>query len=81
MRNLILISVVLALSIGTPAQTTPSASSGRHAKPQFNGAWWLAANPGERSGFINGVADCMTWEAHKKGYSATPEQLVLRPCV
>jgi hypothetical protein len=70
MRNLILVSV-LVLSIGMVAQTVPSEDSGR----QFNGTWWLAANPGERSGFINGVADCMTWEAHKKGYSATPEQL------
>jgi hypothetical protein len=74
MRNLVLVSV-LVLSIGTAAQTVPSGAAGRRAKPQFNGAWWLSANPGERSGFINGAADCMTWEAHKKGYSATPEQL------
>ena len=24
---------------------------------------------------MNGLADCMTWEAHKKGYNAAPEQL------
>jgi hypothetical protein len=74
MRNIVLISALI-LSIGMAAQTASSKASGRQAKPQFNGTWWLAANPGERSGFINGVADCMTWEAHKKRYSATPEQL------
>ena len=74
MRNLLLITV-LVVSISSSAQIASSGASIRQSKPQFDGAWWLAANPGERSGFLNGVADCMTWEAHKKGYSATPEQL------
>jgi hypothetical protein len=74
MRNLVLISA-LVLSIGTPAQTAPTAASGKYNKPQFDGKWWLSADPGERAGFVNGLADCMTWEAHKKGYNATPEQV------
>jgi hypothetical protein len=65
----LLVVTVLAASMGSSAQTA------HRSKPQYDGTWWLAANPGERSGFINGVADCMTWEAHKQGYSATPEQL------
>lgn len=74
MRNCVLI-LSLVLSAGYGAQTaTPAASSG-YAKSHFDGAWWLSANQGEQSGFVNGVADCMTWEAHKNGYSATPEQL------
>jgi hypothetical protein len=44
-------------------------------KQRVDGIWWLAANPGEQSGFVNGVSDCMTWEAHVAGYSETPEQL------
>jgi hypothetical protein len=75
MRNSLIIITVLAVSVGASAQMVAPGASGHHSKPQFDGAWWLAANPGERSGFVNGVADCMTWEAHKKGYSATPEQL------
>jgi hypothetical protein len=74
MRNLVLISA-LVLSIGSPAQTAPAAAPSHHAKPQFDGTWWLSADPEERAGFVNGLADCMTWEAHKKGYNATPEQL------
>jgi len=74
MRNLALISALL-LSIGSPAQTVTSAASGRHARRQFDGTWWLSADPGEPSGFVNGVGDCMTWEAHKTGYNETPEQL------
>ena len=46
------------------------------SSPQFDGRWWFNTNSGERSGFINGVADCMTWSAHEKGFNATPEQLV-----
>lgn len=74
MRNLVLISA-LVLSAGCGAQTVTPAASNGHAKSQFDGAWWLSANQGEQSGFVNGVADCMTWEVHKTGYSATPEQL------
>jgi hypothetical protein len=29
----------------------------------------------ERSGFLNGTSDCLTWTAHKVGFNATPEQL------
>lgn len=74
MRTLVLISA-LVLSIGSPAQTIPAAAASGHAKAQFDGTWWLSTDPGERAGFVNGLADCMTWEAHKKGYNATPEQL------
>jgi hypothetical protein len=73
-RNLAFLSV-LALSVGGTAQTSGRAASGAPTKQRFDGAWWLSANLGERSGFINGIADCMTWEAHKNGYSATPEQI------
>lgn len=67
-RGLIVFFLCLA---GSMAQV-PSPGDGRL---RFTGSWWLAANPGERDGFVNGVADCMTWEAGKRGYSATPEQL------
>jgi hypothetical protein len=45
------------------------------AEPRFAGRWWQGVEPGERSGFINGAADCLTWTAHEKGFNATPEQI------
>jgi len=45
------------------------------ASHDFNGRWWSSASSEERSGFINGVADCLTWSAHITGFNATPEQL------
>jgi hypothetical protein len=44
----------------------------------FAGTWWLKSDAEERAGLLNGVADCMTWTAHKKGFNATPEQLTDR---
>ncbi|HVN79521.1 MAG TPA: hypothetical protein VMW38_11035 [Terriglobia bacterium] len=41
----------------------------------FDGKWWLRADTEERSGFINGAVDCLTWTARKKGFNATPEQV------
>jgi hypothetical protein len=74
-QRCLMIVAVLATCMGSAAQPSPSGASSHRSKSQYDGTWWLAANPGETSGFINGVADCMTWEAHKQGYSATPEQL------
>jgi hypothetical protein len=55
-------------------------SEGQHTPPAgkqaYAGVWWAAADSEERSGFLNGVADCMTWAAHKSGFSATPGQLI-----
>lgn len=54
-----------------------NATTDRQAGQQFNGKWWGNTNSEEHSGFINGLADCMTWSAHKKGFNATPEQLMV----
>ena len=45
-------------------------------EPQFDGKWWMRADTNERSGFINGSADCLTWTAHESGFNGTPEQLI-----
>lgn len=42
---------------------------------RYNGEWWLAADPEERSGFLEGASDCLTWTAHKPGFSGTSNQL------
>jgi len=58
----------------------PQSSESRHTPPDrrqaYAGTWWAGADSEERSGFLNGVADCMTWTAHKPGFNATPEQLI-----
>lgn len=75
MRN-VLCWIFLALTAGAWAHSSRSASGAVPSKQTFAGAWWVKAEPEERSGFLNGVADCMTWTIHKKGFNATPEQLL-----
>jgi len=62
------IAAILSRFRDKPKPKKPTTSPGASA-------WWLSADPGERAGFVNGLADCMTWEAHKKGYNATSAQL------
>jgi hypothetical protein len=42
----------------------------------YDGKWWSAADPGERSGFLNGAADCLTSVAHEKWVSRSIEWAV-----
>jgi hypothetical protein len=35
----------------------------------YDGKWWASADSGEKSGFLNGAADCLTWIAHEKWVS------------
>jgi hypothetical protein len=75
MRTFPLFLVLVAAACGwsQPAAQTMSAAP---ANQHFDGKWWSTTSSEERSGFINGVADCLTWSAHEQGFSATPEQLV-----
>jgi hypothetical protein len=38
----------------------------------------LKSNAEERSGLLNGLSDCMTWEVHKIGFNSTPVQMTDR---
>ena len=69
--------MLLGAQIGCP-QTGISAPSAPRTGSNFNRAWWLKSEPDERSGFLNGLSDCMTWEAHKSGFNSTPEQVADR---
>lgn len=69
---------VLSLFVLAPcmwSQTRENLHAPTEDKRAYAGAWWAAADSEERAGFLNGVADCMTWTAHKPGFSATPEQM------
>ena len=35
----------------------------------YDGHWWLAASGDERSGFLDGSADCLEWVIHAKWFS------------
>lgn len=80
MRTTLALILAGALSVGIgllPGRERSGQSpqeSGRTGKA-FDGNWWLATDSDERSGFLNGAADCLVWAAHAKGFSATPEQL------
>ena len=58
------------------SQSTEPTTSAAETSHQFDGKWWSKTSSEEHSGFISGAADCLTWTAHKKGFNATPEQLV-----
>src|SRR5271165_3863518 len=70
--------IALALTTDAWSQPSQSASTVVPASQKFAGTWWLKSDAEERAGFINGVADCMTWTVHEKGFNATPEQLTDR---
>jgi hypothetical protein len=44
----------------------------------YDGQWWSAAEPEERSGFLNGAADCLAEVAHEKWVSRSVEWAVPR---
>ena len=71
------LAMLLAAQTGSP-QTEASVPSVPTTGPNFTRAWWLKSDPDERSGFLNGLSDCMTWEAHKSGFNSTPEQMADR---
>ena len=70
-----LLILVLMLSVCGWSQSQPTVSTAQ-MNQHFDGKWWSKTSSEEHSGFINGAADCLTWTAHKKGFNATPEQLV-----
>lgn len=74
-RNLACVVFALILVVFGWAQAPVSQAGSNPSKVQFNGNWWDSADSEERSGFLNGAADCLTWTAHEKGFNATPEQL------
>ncbi len=69
------LSLVLVLAVSGWTQTSQPAVNAAHTTQAFDGKWWSKASADERSGFINGAADCLTWTEHEKGFNATPEQL------
>jgi hypothetical protein len=42
---------------------------------RYDGHWWLSVEVEERSGFIEGAGDCLTWTARKPGFNAISRQL------
>ncbi len=54
-----------------PAKTaTPQSSNKtdeqRTKQAAYDGNWWLAAESGERTGFLDGTRDCLVWVADAK---------------
>lgn len=69
------IVVLLAFS-SVWSQASEHRTSSPSRNQQFSASWWARTDAEERSGFLNGTADCMTWTVHKKGFNQTPEQLI-----
>ena len=68
--------IFLVLAINAWPQPSRPVIVAAQSKPAFDGKWWVDTELGERSGFLNGASDCLTWTAHKKGFSSTPEQIM-----
>jgi hypothetical protein len=66
------------IAVGGLTQSVQHPITGLQAGPRFDGTWWLSVGADERSGFINGAADCLTWSARVPGFNATPEQVANR---
>jgi hypothetical protein len=75
MRSLYYV-IVLTIATGAWSQSAQPVAVAASSKQAIDGVWWAKPEVGVRSGFLNGAADCMTWTAHKKGFNATPEQIM-----
>jgi len=75
MRRICVLLISLILAVDGWGQSPQPPSSALRTNQHLDGKWWLRADTEERSGFINGAADCLTWTAHEKGFNATPEQV------
>lgn len=66
--------LTIALAVGS---WLLSAHATNNQSPKnYDGRWWSSADPGERSGFLNGAADCLTSVAHEKWVSRSIEWAV-----
>jgi hypothetical protein len=48
------------------AKSSDSADKEETKEKVYDGDWWARAEPNERSGFLQGAADCIVWTAHTK---------------
>lgn len=79
MRVILLFAIAALMSVAGFQRRVPKNVDHRDgtANPKaYDGRWWLDADASVRSGFLNGVADYLTWTAHVEGFSATPEQFI-----
>jgi hypothetical protein len=63
---------VLTLVAGGLAVQAQGDQSPRAVKREraYDGRWWSGGEPEERSGFLNGAADCLAYVAHEKWVSS-----------
>jgi hypothetical protein len=77
----VILTIALSLATAAGAAEAFSQSAGplnraKQTEKAHDGTWWLAAAPEERSGFLEGAADCLTWVLRVRGFSATSNQMV-----
>lgn len=60
---------LLAIALVLGGSFLPVHASGNQSPESYDGYWWLQAEAGEKSGFLNGAADCLVWTAHEKWVS------------
>ena len=54
-------------------------ASGWGQEPKsYDGKWWASAQEAEKSGFLNGSCDCLTWVAKQRWIAGSIEYAVLK---
>jgi len=76
-----LLAVVAAFALCTNEAFPQEGRQGRAPKPadfdkKYDGTWWLARSSQQRSGFLEGSGDCLTWVARLRGFGDPSDELV-----
>jgi hypothetical protein len=74
LATILIVSVWLNSGLLCAQSEVKSKREVRATRP-YNGKWWLDVEDEERTGFLEGIGDCLTWTAHLPGFSATSNQL------
>jgi hypothetical protein len=70
----ILAAALVVLSWGACLEAG-DAAAGKKPTPILDGVWWDETGERERTGFLDGASDCLTWTARLKGYNAPSARL------
>ena len=70
-------TLLVGMSFGSAhaVKAQPWGEKGEPKTQTYDGSWWLAADSDERSGFLNGAADCLTSVAHARWLKFTVQGL------
>ena len=66
-------ALLVMCALGSAAQNPNTVGS----SVRLDGRAWLSAVPDEREGLVEGLSDCLTWDAGTEGFNGTAQQMVV----